>query len=149
MKSLYNETDLNEIISRIENLPADAQRQWGKMNVGQMLAHCSEPFRQAFGEIKLKRTLPGILFGGFAKKMVTGNKPFKQGLPTDKEFIFKDDKDFDEEKKKLLDAVRRFGEGKGNNLTTDPHPFFGKMSIEEWDMLFYKHLDHHLRQFGA
>ena len=89
MKSLYNEKDLNEIISRIENLPADAQRQWGKMNVGQMLAHCNEPFKQVFGEVKLKRTLPGILFGGFAKKMVTGDKPFKQGLPTDKAFIFK------------------------------------------------------------
>ena len=149
MKSLYKEGDLNEMINRIESLPPNAERQWGTMTPGQMLAHCSEPFRQAFGEAKLKRSLPGYLFGGFAKKVVMGDKPFRHGLPTNKAFIFKDDKNFDLEKKKLLEDVRRFGEGKGNNLSTEPHPLFGKLTSEEWDKLFCKHLDHHLRQFGG
>lgn len=149
MKSLYNENDSREIIERFNTLTPGSQRQWGAMTVSQMLAHCSEPFRHAFGEIKLKRTIPGILFGGFAKRMFMGDKQFKQGLPTDKKFIFKDEKNFEEERKKLIEAVLKFYQGKGNNLTKDPHPFFGKMSTEEWDMMFYKHLDHHLRQFGA
>jgi hypothetical protein len=149
MESLFNKTVTDEIIERINKLSPDSQKKWGKMSVSQMLAHCNEPFRQAFGEMKLKRTIPGILFGGIVKKKVLGDKPFKEGLPTDKEFIIKDDRNFEEEKNKLIENYKRFSEGKGNNLTSDPHPFFGKMSVEDWDLLFYKHIDHHLRQFGA
>ncbi len=149
MKSLYKESDAAEIIMRINRLTPETQRQWGKMSVSQMMAHCTEAFRQAFGEIKIKRSIPGILFGRIAKRMFTGDKQFKPGLPTDKQFVFTDEKDFNEEKKNLIDAVQKFSTGRGSNLTTDPHPFFGKMSNEDWDMMFYKHLDHHLRQFGV
>jgi Protein of unknown function (DUF1569) len=149
MESLFDETVTKEIIERISNLSPDSLRKWGKMNVAQMLAHCNEPFQQAFGEMKLKRTIPGILFGGFVKKKVLNDKPFKEGLPTDKEFIIKDERNFEEEKSRLIENYKKFYEGKGNNLTSDPHPFFGNMSVEEWDKLFYKHIDHHLRQFGA
>ena len=147
MKSLYNTRDNSEIIDRINKLSPDSGRQWGTMTVSQMLAHCNEPFKQVFGRVKLKRTFAGVLFGGFAKKMVTNEKPFKPGLPTDKNFIIKEDKNFREEKNKLVENIRNFGEAKGKGFTQDPHPFFGKMTVEEWDNLFYKHLDHHLRQF--
>ena len=78
-----------------------------------------------------------------------GDKPFREGLPTNPQFVMKDEKNFEEEKEKLISSIKRFNEGKGANLTTDPHPFFGKMSIDEWDKLFFKHIDHHLRQFGT
>lgn len=29
------------------------------------------------------------------------------------------------------------------------HPAFGPLSGREWDVLSWKHLDHHLRQFGV
>ncbi|MFD1127776.1 DUF1569 domain-containing protein [Paenibacillus provencensis] len=31
---------------------------------------------------------------------------------------------------------------------TNPHPFFGKLTSEEWSIGLYKHLDHHLKEFG-
>ena len=149
MKSLYNAQHNGEIIARINALTPGSERKWGTMTVSQMLAHCNKPFEQVFGKAKLKRSIAGILFGSFAKKMITNDKPFKEGLPTDKEFVIKDEKDFDHERENLIDNVRKFGETGGKGLTDEPHPFFGKMSVEEWDMLFYKHLDHHLRQFGV
>jgi hypothetical protein len=119
------------------------------MNVSQMLAHCIVGIRTAIGEQKIKRAIAGILFGRFAKKVLGDEKPFKTGLPTAKEFIIKGDKNFDEEKSKLISYVKRFPAEGENIFTKESHPFFGKLSLAEWDGLTCKHLDHHLRQFGV
>ena len=123
---------------------------WGKMNVSQMLAHCQVPLRAAYGEVKTKRGLIGILFGGMAKKKyITKDLPFEHNLPTDGTFIMTTPKEFSEEKSKLIPLIQRFTEQGASGITTEPHPFFGKLSADDWDRLQAKHLDHHLRQFGA
>ena len=148
MKSLYISTDNKEVIERINKLSPESKALWGKMTVSQMLAHCTEGFKSAFGDTKPKRSFMGKLFGGIAKKSVLGDKPFKKGLPTDKSFVIKDDRNFEEEKKVLIGYIIRFEKGE-DVLTKDPHPFFGEFTSHEWDVLMMKHLDHHLSQFGA
>ncbi len=49
MKNLYNEVDKNEILHRLENLKVDAERQWGKMNIVQMLAHLNASIETPLG----------------------------------------------------------------------------------------------------
>ncbi len=76
------------------------------------------------------------------------NGTFTKNLPTAKDFIVTDERNFEKEKRQLIDMIKRF------TSTADPHivqqhPFFGKMSGNEWAVLAYKHLDHHLRQFGV
>jgi hypothetical protein len=146
MNSLFDVQYNTEIINRINKLTPDTKPLWGKMTVAQMMAHCIEGFRSAYGEIKLKRSFIGILFGGMAKKSVMGDKPFKRDLPTDKNFIIRYERNFEEEKNKLTAYVKKF---EVRALTKDTHPFFGKMTTDEWDKLMVKHLDHHLRQFGV
>ncbi len=148
MKSLFNPNDNNEIIERINNLKPDSKSEWGKMNVSQVLAHSQAPLRVAFGEVKLKRGLLGILFGKMAKKKLLA-ETFKKNMPTDKAFIVVDDRNFEEEKNKLIKLVRRFAEDGPGGITKETHPFFGELTSEEWDALQWKHLDHHLRQFGV
>ncbi|HCN83736.1 MAG TPA: hypothetical protein DIT07_08950 [Sphingobacteriaceae bacterium] len=116
------------------------------MSVAQMATHCQRPLQVAYGELNLKRGLVGLLFGGFAKKSLMKDQPFDKGLPTHPRFVVKDDRNFQQEKDTLLALVSRFSP---DVLTKDPHPFFGKMTQEEWDTLQWKHLDHHLRQFGV
>ncbi len=150
MKSLFNPSDNNHIVERINKLTHNSQPAWGKMNVGQMLAHCQVPLRAAYGEVKTSRGLIGILFGGMAKKKyINKDMPFEKNLPTDKLFIMTTEKEFEEEKSKLIPLVKRFATQGANGITTEPHPFFGKMTADEWDRLQAKHLDHHLRQFGV
>ncbi len=57
---------------------------WGKMNIEQMLAHSQKPLSVASGNLKLKKGLIGILFGGIAKKKMEGEESFKKNLSTDK-----------------------------------------------------------------
>ena len=114
-----------------------------------MLAHVQPPFKVAFGELKLKRTLIGFLFGGMAKKKLTTDEPWKRNLPTDKHFIVADHRNVDEEKKNLVALVQRFGHAGPSGISKEPHPFFGHMTTQEWEALMWKHLDHHLKQFGV
>lgn len=147
--SLFDPGDRALMLERIERLRPDAARQWGKMNVAQMLAHCQQPLRVATGELPLRRSLIGILFGRLAKRKLLAPAPWKPGLPTAPEFKVTDERDFAREKAALLERVRKFGEAGPAGLTKLPHPFFGPMTIGEWQALQWKHLDHHLRQFGA
>ncbi|SMO47878.1 DUF1569 domain-containing protein [Solitalea koreensis] len=149
MKSLFKQTDNKELIDRINQLTGTSNSQWGKMNVSQMIAHVQVPMKVAIGEVKLKRGILGILFGGIVKKQLTGPEPFKKKLPTDKRFIVKAQPNFEEEKQKLISLVQSFGKSGETGLTKALHPFFGKLTSQEWDTLMWKHLDHHLRQFGV
>jgi hypothetical protein len=84
-----------------------------------------------------------------AKKQLLADKPFKQNLPTAPQFMVKDYGVFESEKQKLTAMINKFQQGGPGKLSQDPHPFFGKLTVDEWDQLQWKHLDHHLRQFGV
>lgn len=148
MKSLYQPETYQELISRLNLLHAESPNQWGKMDAAQMLAHCSCPLKLALGDTQQQRSFIGRLLGGFVKKTLISDKPFDHNMPTDKGFIVSDERDFEKEKYQLMDLLRRFHQDQGQHAPS-VHPFFGKMNVKEWDVLQYKHLDHHLRQFGC
>ncbi len=148
MNDLYNKEVNRIIIERIRKISSDSKAQWGKMDAAGMLFHCRQPLRVCFGEIILKRTLLGILFGKIAKKQVLDGKPIKKGLPTDKNFKPKDNHDLETEKEALIKIVGRFAADGPEAISKEPHPFFGLLTPEEWSILTWKHLDHHLTQFG-
>lgn len=150
MESLFNNKTADIMLNRIEHLNPDSKPYWGKMNVSQMLKHAQVPLQVALGDIQLKRNLIGVIFGKLGKKQLLKNEPFKKNLPTDPRFIVKDaSPDFNSNKEILTQLVRRFSGSNGKEIAARPHPFFGKMTMDEWGYLQYKHLDHHLRQFGA
>jgi hypothetical protein len=146
VKNLFDPAVKQDIINRINKLTPDSKALWGKMNVGQMLAHCQMPIGVADGTHKLKRTLFGKLVGPMVKSMLYNDKPFKRSLPTDKSFLMTDPKDFEKEKQKLLAMVSNFTEA---SIVNEKHTFFGKLTKEQWSKGTWKHLDHHLQQFGV
>jgi hypothetical protein len=148
MTSLRLPDRLEETVRRIEALQADSARAWGKMTLPQMLVHCQRPLETAAGELKLKRALIGFLFGKIAKKkFITADTPFGRNSPTDPRFLSAETNGLERERARLLELVKGYCEH--GPRTSDPHPFFGPLTEEEWDRLMWKHLDHHLRQFGA
>jgi hypothetical protein len=146
MNTLFEASNAEHIISRIQKLQSTARSQWGKMSVAQMLAHCQQPFGAFFGEYKMKRGLIGILFGKMAKRKLFSDKPWPQNLPTAHEFKIIHEKDFEKEKLALLQMISRFIT-EGKNSAQNKHPFFGMMTTDEWGVLNYRHLDHHLLHF--
>lgn len=149
LDSLFQPAGLAAILARLDRLTPTSPRRWGKMEIAQMLAHCQQPLRVALGELPLKRSLIGFLFGRLAKKKLLAPAPWKPGMPTAPEFVVRDPRDFAKEKAALRALVQCFGEGGPAKLTQRPHPFFGPLTVEEWQALQWRHLDHHLRQFGG
>ncbi|HKZ65077.1 MAG TPA: DUF1569 domain-containing protein [Chitinophagaceae bacterium] len=149
VKNLFDSTVFNEIIERLHKLSPESQRQWGKMQVAQMLAHCKEAFKVPLTDNPLPRMFLGSLLGWMIKSKLYNASPWKQGLPTSPDFVIKDARDFEKEKTALLELMNKFHNGGPGGVGKYPHPFFGKFTSGQWGKMMWKHLDHHLRQFGA
>ncbi|HWG38041.1 MAG TPA: DUF1569 domain-containing protein [Terriglobales bacterium] len=151
MKSLFDATAVNQVQARLGTLTAQSERRWGKMTAPQMLAHCAVSMQWAVGEVAPEKApLPVRLIGRLVKPLVFRNdNPMKKNSPTAKSLIVAGERDFGAERERLSGLIAKFAAGGAARCTTNPHSFFGKMTPEQWASLMYKHLDHHLRQFGV
>jgi hypothetical protein len=149
MKSLYDTSTLSEIIARVESLSPDRRARWGTMSVAQMLAHCSLSLAVVTDKKKVPMRLVGRMFGPLIKAVYVNNAPFIKNSPTHPLFVVRDERDFEKERKEYIALVCQFSEGGEAKCTQQPHAFFGPLTPKEWGTSVYKHLDHHLRQFGA
>jgi hypothetical protein len=144
MNNLYDGHVKAEVMVRINSLRRDSERQWGTMDVAQMLAHCAAQLQFALGEntSKLQYNAP---IRWMIRQTIGFRIPWPKNLPTAPEMTITDPRDLDIEKAKLIDTINRFYE----MHVWHPHPIFGEMTKMEWGLIAYKHLDHHLRQFGV
>jgi len=150
MESLFKKETAQKYIDRIHLLTPQTQPQWGKMNVAQMLTHCQAPIKIASGELVPKiNPIVKLLFGKTAKKQLVNDPEFKRNLPTFSEAKIRDQRIFEVERTKLVKIIEEFQQKGPSGLTKNKHPFFGDMTVSDWDLLQVKHLDHHLRQFGV
>lgn len=149
MKSILDLDTKNDILKRIEKLNPETKSLWGKMNVAQMLCHCANGMGLATGKIKPPRQFIGKLFGWIFKPAYYNNRHFPKNIQTIKGGAVSEEKEFAFEKKRLVEAIEEMHAGGEEICTTHPHPIMGNYTPAEWGMGMYKHLDHHLRQFGV
>jgi hypothetical protein len=149
MHDVFETTHGDGIVARIEALRPDAVRQWGKMTAAQMLAHCAIAVEAANGERPMKQIFLGKLLGPFVRKTMLGPKPYSRGAPTGRLLVVADARDFATEQSRLLAALRRLRAIGPDAAAQHPHGFLGRMTGEDWGRAQWKHLDHHLRQFGG
>lgn len=150
MKSLFDRQTRDEILERMDNLTDSSRALWGRMKVGQMLHHCQFPLEVALGNhqrLKVPNLFLRLLMKGY-KKNLYNDRPWKQNMPTAPGFKVKEDRDFKEERTKLIQLLDDF-QLLGEKGEPGPHPIFGAFTKEQWGKMQYKHLDHHLRQFGV
>jgi hypothetical protein len=150
MKNLFEAARVKEVKERIANLKPESPRQWGTMNAAQAMAHCAAGMELALGDRTPPRMFPGRIVGGIIKPMVLGNdEPMRRNSPTVKGLLVRDERDLGMECERLCELINRFCAAGPTGCTRHPHSFFGRLTPDEWAVLMYKHLDHHLRQFGV
>lgn len=150
MKNIFDPQVTTELISRVNQLKPESPSLWGKMTVDQMLAHCCVAYEMAFTNKHPKpNPVMRFLLKAFVKNGVVNEVPYKRNIRTAPVFIITGRKNFEEEKDRLIKYL-------GHTITLGRDHFegkeslsFGPMTAEEWNNLFYKHLDHHLSQFGV
>jgi hypothetical protein len=148
MKTLFDDADRASLLRRLGALQADTPRQWGKMNAAQMVTHCARALETATGDRPMKQKLIGKILMPFFRKSILGEKPFSRNGPTDPSFIVSDQRELLTERQKLLDTIARFVQRGSDAAGKETHAFFGAMTGQEWGETMYKHIDHHLQQFG-
>jgi hypothetical protein len=149
MKNIFNPLHSEEILNRIDQINPNAKSIWGKMEVAQMLAHCSSFQDIAMGNSFPARDWLGRLVGPLAKPIFYNDKPLPRNMSTIPTILVVDDKDFETEKRNLKKKIMTFQNSGADKCKIHPHPFFGKLTSEQWGKGIYKHLDHHLKQFGV
>ena len=152
MKNLFEAAEVEEVKQRMAQLTPNSERQWGKMNPAQALAHCTAAMEMAMatGEVAPKRILIGRLLGRIAKKsMLVNGTPMRRNSLTEKSLLVTDEREFVAERERLCTSIDRFAAGGPAICTKHLHFFFGPLTPLEWATLMYQHLDHHLRQFGV
>ena len=150
LPNIFNVSVCADMVSRINRLNENTPALWGKMNVSQMLAHCCVTYEMIFENKHAKPNfLLRFVLKNFIKSKVVGEEPYKQGGPTAPQFLITNECDFEKEKMRLINYINKvqqlgeaFFEGKESHS-------FGVLNKTEWNNMMYKHLNHHLSQFGV
>ncbi len=149
LPSIFETKTTESILSRLNNLTNTTQPLWGKMNAAQMLAHLNVAYDIDSGKIKSETpALMKFMLKLFLKPILVNEKPYKKNSRTAPLFLISSEKDFEKEKKSLIDNIlesqnngREYYEGRESNSV-------GKMNANEWSNMYYKHIEHHFSQFG-
>ena len=150
MKNIFETKETEAVINRINRLSPTTKPKWGKMSADQMLAHCNVAYEMTFEDKHPKPNgFTKFMLKVFVKNAVVGDKPYKKNSRTAPQFIISDAKHFVEEKARLIDYINKTqGLGAAHFDGKVSHSF-GALTTQEWNNMFYKHLDHHLNQFGV
>lgn len=148
MKSVFDASTRVELIGRISSLEGQHSAQWGRMNVFQMVKHCTLCDDMFLGKLKTKRVFIGRLIGKMVlRRVLKDDRPFGKNSPTSPLLkTLEESGNLDDQKSEWINRIEQYAHQDGLNFT---HPFFGPMTREQIGLFAYKHADHHLRQFGV
>lgn len=148
MTSIFEPSAREELLRRVATLTPDTPARWGKFNSTRMLAHVNDGLRMAIGDLPVKAR-PSFLRNAFVRYLVIYVFPFPKGAPTAPELLARADRaEFGAERAAFVELVAKVGSQGGRHSWPD-HPAFGPMTRKDWGALGYKHVHHHLTQFGV
>ncbi|HLA62974.1 MAG TPA: DUF1569 domain-containing protein [Rhodothermales bacterium] len=147
MPTLFDPTARAALLDRVDRLTPDARRVWGKMSLGQMLAHTAGQLRLGLGEMPVKRMRTPYGFP-VLRQLAIYVVPWPKGAPSAPELLAVPPAEVEAGKAAVRECAERFG-ALGPDHPWPLHPAFGRLSRRAWGVLSWRHLDHHLRQFGV
>ncbi|MFQ5641437.1 MAG: DUF1569 domain-containing protein [bacterium] len=148
MKSLLQQAAREEILHRLKTLAPESHNLWGRLNVTQMICHCSDQVRMALGDIPCNRTRGPFRHWPLNVVMIYAIPWPKSKAKAPEETFTTSPTKWSDDLAQLQQLIQRFGRQKQNGAWP-LHPLFGKLSGAAWGVLSYRHFDHHLRQFGV
>jgi hypothetical protein len=148
-KTLFDTEAAESIINRVQRLKPESAHLWGEMNATEMLLHCNSCNKEIFQGVRSnkKTTVKQFLLRLLAIYIAPN---FKRGIKSEPHHNTKgksNGSDFELQKAEFINLIKQFPSYKKPLTLT--HPAFGNISTKEWGIAAYKHMDHHLRQFGV
>jgi hypothetical protein len=147
MKTMWDGNAQREVHDRLARLMPDRKAAWGRMSAPQMVCHLSDSLKMALGELQVTPKQVPIRYPPL-KQFIVYLAPFPKNVPTAPELIARSPRDWSAEVAELRSLIDRFAARRGAERWAE-HPAFGRLTERAWGVLVYRHMDHHLRQFGA
>jgi hypothetical protein len=149
MQTIFDPSTRDELLRRLDSIQPGSARGWGKMSAPQMLEHTARALEIATGGRQTKQALVGKLIAWIFKKDFLGEKPFGKNSPTSPDFIVRDEPALEPTRERVKALIRELHAAGEKGCDGRVHGFFGPLTGAEWGVSQFKHVDHHLRQFGA
>jgi hypothetical protein len=150
MKSIFEPETRDELIERLSRLTPQAERKWGKMSPVQAMEHTARVLEMATSDQQpIKQIFLGKALSWMFKGQFLGEKPFRRNAPTGPDYVIKNEPEMEMTRERLKALITKFHTLGPEGLDGNVHPFFGKLTGKQWGETQYKHVDHHLRQFGV
>ena len=148
-RSLRDSAGRQHILSRLAALTPEHSRRWGRMEPGQLLPHLATGLRMALGERRLEGSPPGRIRGAVWRYLAIHRLPWPEGKIQSPPGAFSTPSlGWERDRQVVVELIERFATASPAKLGAI-HPTFGHMKPRDWDVLQYRHFDHHLRQFGV
>lgn len=152
MSNVFDDAAARSLEARIRRLRPDSPRQWGTMTPHQAMVHLIDSFRIGFGEQEV--TVPPLGPLKYVVRFVafTLPVPMPRGVKTAPELDQvkgsggSEPGDFEEDRAELVALLKRYVATDGD---LPEHPVWGRMSRGMAGRYAWRHMDHHLRQFGV
>jgi Protein of unknown function (DUF1569) len=150
LPNVFTKEVSDQLIRRINSLSPSSQKNWGSMDVAQMLAHCNVVYEMTYDNIHAKpNPILRFILKTVVKKKIVSETPYEKNSKTAPQLVIKGSKNFENEKRRIIDYINKTHQLGEDYFRGKEYTPFGELKIEEWNNLFYKHLNHHLGQFGA
>lgn len=147
MPSLRDESARKQLVQRLQNLTPATKPKWGKLDAPRVLCHLGDTLAMGVGEVPTKSVNRKMFHHFPLKHLILYVLPFPKNVPTAPELLASAPSDFEADRKRVLDLINRLAVTPPAN--GPEHPFFGPLTNEEWNALQWKHIDHHMKQFGC
>ncbi len=148
--NIYDSLDTNDLILQLNKLTPSTKPNWDKMSLDQMLTRLNVAYLMAFtNKYTPPNSMAKFLLKLMIKKGVVVPKPYRKNVRTEHQFIIKYAKNFDEKKKKLISYIEKVRDRGNSNFEGKKSHSFDPLTVKEWYVLFTKHMEHHLTQFGV
>ena len=146
MPSLRNDETRKDVVQRLQKLTPAARAQWGKFDAARMLCHLQDALAMAVGELPTEPMNRKAFHHFQLKHLILYVFPFPKSAPTAPELLSTNPEEFETHRQRVVELIDRLAVAPQGN--GPEHPFFGPLNNEEWNSLQWKHIDHHLKQFG-
>ena len=147
MKSIWQDEDRRGINDRVAGLAWDRRAEWGKFTAPKMICHLADSLKMAMGDLKVAPKRSPIRYAPL-KQLIVYIAPFPKGVPTAPELLAREPREWRNDAADLQGLLARAASARTTE-TWPEHPAFGALSRRAWGVLIFRHMDHHLRQFGA
>lgn len=152
MNTLSDSRAVARLLERLARLTPESERRWGTLTPGEMLCHLGDAEEGVLG----LRNTPGPAVSGkpspIAKLLfITLPLPWPKGVKTrpgvDPRQAGTRPTDFESDRARVVAGLHALAAATADALPAS-HFRFGVMRLRDWQRWGWRHVNHHLRQFG-